>query len=55
MMKRKADESIEEADVNGPRKRTAVELTEKHEHFRNGLFNQAVLDDFTRQYSKSKP
>lgn len=55
MMKRKADESVEEADVNAPRKRAAVELIEKGEHFRNGLFDRKVSDTFTKNYSESKP
>ena len=55
LMKRTADVSVEEADVNAPRKRAAVELIEKGEHFRNGLFDQKVIDTFTKNYSESKP
>ncbi len=54
MMKRKADDSIDAAEVEGPRKKTAIDPPDA-DHFRKSLFGQKELDELKKRYSESKP
>ena len=57
MMKRKADDSIDGAEGEGSRKRTAIDPPDisEQEHFRMSIFEQVKLDELRKQYSESKP
>ena len=51
-MKRK---NVEEQVANARPKRRALSDEEAHSNFRSGLFDDAVLKDYTTEYSASKP
>lgn len=57
MMKRKADDSIDGAEGEGSRKRTAINPPDVIEPktFRESIFGQEELDQQRKQYSESKP
>jgi hypothetical protein len=57
MMKRKADDSIDGAKAEDPRKRTAIDhpVDERKDYFRESLFGQKELDELIKRYSNSKP
>ena len=50
-MKRKADQ-VDDLDVADQAKRRAPS---HQDHFRDGLFDQAILDEYRKSYSTSKP
>jgi len=49
-MKRKADDDLETSS-----KKRAVGSDDIHNRFREGLFDQKVLDQYTLNYTTSKP
>ena len=56
-MKRKADDSIDGAEGEGSRKRTAIDppASAGQDHFRESIFAQKELEELIEQYSESKP
>lgn len=59
MMKRKADDSIDGADGEGSRKRTAIDNdtpnVEEKDHFCQSIFGKGELEQLQKQYQESKP
>lgn len=49
-MKRKAD-----TDIDVPSKKRATGSDDIHNRFRDGLFDQKILDQYTFDYAASKP
>lgn len=54
MVKRKADESLVSSGAVG-KKRALNRDSDVKESFRTGLFDPAVLNDYTTKYAKSQP